>query len=183
MQFCFNSEAENSIIHAKNPADFRRFSQMNILCIDYGHKRVGLACADSELGVAVPIPAAVEGNPEARLEHIAREIAERKIGRIVVGYPYNMDGSAGFKAREVDAFIAVIEEKFGLPVVRFDERLSSFQAETDYSALSRAGKKSVAARKKLRRSGEIDSRASALILREYLESDGRRDSAGGGEAF
>ena len=94
-----------------------------------------------------------------------------------------MDGCAGFMAREVDAFIAVIEEKFGLPAVRFDERLSSFQAETDYSALSRAGKKSVAARKKLRRSGEIDSRASALILREYLASDGRGDSAGGGEAF
>lgn len=51
-----------------------------------------------------------------------------------------MDGSAGFKAREVDAFIAVIEEKFGLPVVRFDERLSSFQAETDYSASRAPGK-------------------------------------------
>lgn len=183
MQFCFNSAWENSIISAKNRADFRRFSEMNILCIDYGHKRVGLACADSELKVAVPIPAAVEGNPEARLDHIAREIRERKIGRIVVGYPYNMDGSAGFKAREVDAFIAEIEKKFGLPVVRFDERLSSFQAEADYSAVSRAGKKSVAARKKLRRSGEIDSRASALILREYLESDGGGDSPEGGGVF
>lgn len=155
---------------------------MNILCIDYGHKRVGLACADSELRVAVPIPAAVEGSPQARLEHIAREIRERKIGTIVVGYPYNMDGSVGFKAREVDAFIGVIEKMFGLPVVRFDERLSSFQAESDSSAFSRAGRKSVAARKRLRRSGDIDSRASALILREYLESGGG-DSASDGGAF
>ncbi len=156
---------------------------MNILCIDYGHRRVGLAYADSELKVAVPIAAAAEGSPEARLGHIAREVAERKIGKIVVGYPYNMDGSVGFKAREVDDFIAVLEEKFGLPVVRFDERLSSFQAESDYSAVSRAGKKSVAARKKLRRSGDIDSRASAIILREYLESGGAGDSACGGGAF
>ena len=74
---------------------------MNILAVDYGHKRVGLAYADSDLGVAVPIPAAVESSGEERLRHIASEIKNRKIEKIVVGYPLNMDGSRGEKAMEV----------------------------------------------------------------------------------
>ena len=154
---------------------------MNILGIDYGHKRVGLAYGDSQLKVSVPIPAAVESTFEARLEHIAREIKQRRIEKIVIGYPYNIDGSVGGKAREVDEYIKVLEEKFGLPVVRFDERLSSFQAECDYYASSSRSKKSVAARRKHRQSGDIDSRAGALILAEYLESDGSpADTQNGG---
>ena len=140
--------------------------------IDYGHKRIGLAYADTSLGVAVPIPAAVQPTLEARLEQIAQDIKLRSIDKIVVGYPYNMDGSVGDKAREVDEFIAKIEAAFGLPVERTDERLSSFQAENDFFAMSTKTKKSVAARKKHRRTGDIDSRACALFLREYLETQG-----------
>lgn len=145
---------------------------MNLLGIDYGHKRIGLAYADTSLGVAVPIPAAVQPTLEARLEQIAQDIKLRSIDKIVVGYPYNMDGSVGDKAREVDEFIAKIEAAFGLPVERTDERLSSFQAENDFFAMAPKTKKSVAARKKHRRTGDIDSRACALFLREYLETQG-----------
>ena len=145
---------------------------MNLLGIVYGHTRIGLAFADSSLGVAVPMPAAVQPTLEARLEQIAQDIKLRSIDKIVVGYPYNMDGSVGDKAREVDEFIAKIEAAFGLPVERTDERLSSFQAENDFFAMSPKTKKSVAARKKHRRTGDIDSRACALFLREYLETQG-----------
>ncbi len=145
---------------------------MNILGIDYGHKRVGLAYADTLLGVAVPITAAVENTTEARLEKIATEIKMRRIEKIVVGYPYNMDGSIGDKAREVDKFIEELERRFGLPVDRTDERLSSFQAEQDYFAMSSKAKKSIAARKKHRRSGDIDSRACAIFLQEYIDTKG-----------
>jgi len=141
---------------------------MNLLGIDYGHKRIGLAYADSELGVAVPIPAAVENSFEGRLAHIETEIKQRRIHKIVVGYPYNMDGSVGDKAREVDEFIKILEEKFGLEIDRADERLSSFQAENDYFSINSKPKKSLSARLKHRRSGDIDSRAIALVLGEYL---------------
>lgn len=143
---------------------------MNILGLDYGHKRIGLAYADSSLGVAVPIPAAVEASSEERLAHIAREIEQRKIQKLVVGYPYNMDDSIGGKAREVDEFIKVLEGRFNLPVDRADERLSSFQAENDYFAMNSKSKKSLSARIKHRKSGDIDSRAISLVLGEYLEN-------------
>lgn len=146
---------------------------MNILAVDYGHKRIGLAYADSELGVAVPIPAAVESSGEERLKHIASEIEKRKIEKIVVGYPLNMDGSAGSKAKEVDAYISRLSMLFGLPIEKADERLSSYQAETDLYSMTGKAPKTVAARQKHRRSGDIDSRAAALFLQEYLDSFGR----------
>ena len=143
---------------------------MNLLGIDYGHKRIGLAYADTLLGVAVPIQPAVESSLEARFLQIANEITQRKIEKIVVGYPYNMDGTIGDKAREVDGFIEELKKRFNLPVDTTDERLSSFQAEQDFFAMSSKTKKSVSARKKHRRSGDIDSRACAIFLQEYLDN-------------
>ncbi len=144
---------------------------MNILGVDYGHKRIGLSYADTDLGVAVPISAAVEPDFESRMGHIAAEIKLRSVDMLVVGYPLNMDGTVGHKALEVDEFIAELLRRFGLPVERADERLSSHQAESDMRAFSGGGKrKTLSGRKRMRKSGDIDSRASALFLQEYLDS-------------
>lgn len=132
---------------------------MNYLGIDWGEKRIGLAYAD-EVGIAVPLPAAVAVTKKERHNHIGRMIIQRRIAQLVVGYPLNMDGSVGFKAKEVDAFIKLLEQRFGLPVQRVDERLSSHSVE---QGLKRQKKKLD------RRSGEIDSRAAALILQDFIE--------------
>ena len=144
---------------------------MKILGLDYGHKRIGLAFAD-ELGVAFPIPAAVENSVEARLNHIALEIERRKPDMLLIGYPYNMDGSASQKMKEVDAFIEILKSRFSLPVDTSDERLSSFQAEADLEAFApkKSRKKTIAARQKYRRSGDIDSRAIAIVLQDYIDN-------------
>jgi putative Holliday junction resolvase len=87
-------------------------------------------------------------------------IKTRRIHEIICGYPLNMDGSVGTRAKEVDVFIGEIEKRFGLPVHRIDERLSSHSVEQGLKQQ----------KKKLdRRSGEIDSRAAALILQDFIE--------------
>ena len=133
---------------------------MNYLGIDWGEKRIGLAYAN-EVGVAVPLPAAVAATKKKRFEHIESIIIARSIHEIVCGYPLNMDGSVGFKANEVDAFILETEERFGLPVHRADERLSSDSVKQ----IIKQQKK-----KLTRESGEIDSRAAALILQDFIEA-------------
>ena len=133
---------------------------MRCLGIDYGERRIGLAWGD-ELGVATPLPAATEADFEARMEHIAGLVAQRRVTDFVVGYPYNMDGSVGFKAQEVDAFIVKLEERFGLPVHRIDERLTSHSVE---QGLGLSGKKERA----LRKTGAVDSGAATLILQDWL---------------
>jgi putative Holliday junction resolvase len=134
---------------------------MNTLGIDYGEKRIGLAFADA-VGVPTPLPAAVAPRKADRFARIDHVIRERRVDRLVVGYPLNMDGSTGFKAREVDAFVAELEKRFRLPVHRVDERLSSHAVEQALRG---------SRRKPSRQSGAVDSAAATIILRDFLEAE------------
>lgn len=138
---------------------------MRCLGIDYGTKRIGLSHGD-EVGVATPLPAVVVPASEVRWAAIEALVRQRRITDIVVGYPYNMDGSAGFKAREVDAFVAELRRRFGLPVHLVDETLTSYEAE---STIPKKNRRAV------RDQGLVDSRAATLILQDFL--DQRRPAA------
>lgn len=134
---------------------------MHCLGIDYGTKRVGLAQGD-DLGVATPLPALVDADETARWQKLGDVIKQRRITDLVLGYPYNMDGSVGFKAKEVDAFAAKLKAQFGLPVHLVDETLTSHAAE---SSIPKKDRRSV------RGSGTIDSRAACLILQDFLDQN------------
>ena len=143
---------------------------MNYLGIDYGEKRIGLSFAD-ELGIALPIPPAIGKSLEDRLQQISDVIKQRRVGAIVIGYPYNMDGSIGFKAKEVDQFIDILKVRFQLPIHQTDERLTSAQAEFDMqSIMHKKKRKTIAQQQRDRKTGDIDSRAATLILQEFLNA-------------
>ena len=132
---------------------------MNYLGIDWGEKRIGLAFAD-DVGIAMPLPAAVAASKKERMRHIEKMLTQRKAEELVVGYPLNMNGTVGFKAKEVDEFIGELEKRFRLPIHRIDERLSSHSVEQGFKGQQK---------KPSRQSGEIDSRAAALILQDFIE--------------
>ena len=132
---------------------------MRYLGIDYGERRIGLSYGD-ELGVATPLPALVDSRKTDRLEKLASVVVGRRITHIVLGYPYNMDGSVGFKAEEVDRFAQELTARFGLPIQRVDERLTSHEA----AKFLKKGRDD-----ELRRSGKLDSMAACLILQDYLD--------------
>ncbi len=132
---------------------------MRCLGIDYGERRIGLSYGD-EIGVATPLGAVDGGDRGEGFPRLARVLAERGITDLVVGYPLNMDGSIGFKAREVDAFIRELDDRFGLVIHRVDERLTTEEAK----ARLPKGRDDA-----LRRSGRIDSMAAALILQDFLD--------------
>jgi putative Holliday junction resolvase len=133
-------------------------ASMRCLGIDHGAKRIGLSCGD-ELGVATPLAALTDSSPRVRWEKLAAVIRERRITDIVLGHPLNMDGTAGAKAKEVEAFAAQLEAASGLPVHLVDERLTSYEAE---QAVPKRQRRAV------RASGLIDSRAACLILQDFL---------------
>jgi putative Holliday junction resolvase len=132
---------------------------MHCLGIDYGTKRVGLAHGD-EVGVATPLPALVDAEAAVRWAKLGEVIRQRRITDLVLGYPYNMDGSTGFKAKEVDEFAEKLKKQFGLPVHLVDETLTSYVAEASVPKKARRG---------VRDSGLIDSRAACLILQDFLD--------------
>ena len=134
----------------------------NALGIDYGRRRIGLSFAD-ELGVAMPLRA-VPGVEEAGcFDALAEVVRIRKPSFLVVGYPLNMDGTEGTRAKEVDAFVEELKRRFFLPVEKLDERLTTYQAQDDL------GKTKTKSRREKNR-GEVDSAAATLILRDFLES-------------
>ena len=135
------------------------------LGIDYGEKRVGLSHGD-ELGFAFALAAATEADPEARLARIGEEIRRRRVDALVVGYPLRMDGSRSRTTDAVDAFVAELERRFGLPVHRWDETLSSAAAE---EALGRRKPRSPEERRAQARTGELDSKAAQLILQGFID--------------
>ncbi len=142
---------------------------MKCLGIDYGERRIGLSFGD-DLGVALPLPALTDVSVDQRLEGMTDVIKKRGVTDLVVGYPYNMDGSIGFKAQEVDRFIEKLESLFKLPIHRIDERLTSEEA----SKHLKKGRDD-----ELRRSGKIDSMAACLILQDFLNQ--RTDLFASGE--
>ena len=132
---------------------------MRWLGIDYGTKRVGLAYGD-EVGVATLLPALIDADETVRWTKLGEVVKQRRITGLVLGYPYNLDGSAGFKAKEVDAYAAKLKAQFGLPLHLVDETLTSAEAESSIAKKDRRG---------VRGSGLVDSRAACLILQDFLD--------------
>ena len=131
---------------------------MRFLGIDHGTRRVGLSYGD-ELGVATPLPALIDADEAKRWAGLVAVVKQRRATDLVVGLPLNMDGTAGFKAKEVEAFAARLRIEFGLPVHLVDERLTSYEAEATIAKSKR---------RDVRASGVIDSRAATLILQDFL---------------
>lgn len=140
--------------------------RLRILAIDYGKRRIGLAISD-EMGLtARPLAVLTRTNRRNDLRRLRELAREHAVGRIVVGQPLNMDGSAGSMAEEAARFAARIQKELGLPVELADERLSSWEAEQ--MRPSKAGRHGVAK----------DDIAAAVILRDFLERrHGRKANA------
>ena len=135
-----------------------------LLALDYGRKRIGLAASDS-LGLTAQPITTLEGTPEQALTEIAKICAGREIELLVLGLPFNMDGSEGPMAAEVRAYSARLTAATGLPVEFCDERLSSFAAEED---LRQMGVKRRRGKRASKERGRLDAMAAAVILREYM---------------
>ena len=129
-----------------------------ILGIDHGDKRFGIALSDA--GQLIATPRQVATGEDALWEALGALVKEEDIEAVVVGLPLNMDGSEGPRARKVIEFSREVEKRTGLPVNAWDERLSSFEAE---SALTEAGIHGH------RRKERVDMVAAQIILQGYLD--------------
>jgi putative Holliday junction resolvase len=137
---------------------------MRTLGVDLGRVRIGLAVADEVLRTARPVSTVIRRGGERDLEAIAGVARDYEVTRAVVGLPLNMDGTEGPSARLARAFAPRLEAALGVPVELFDERLSSFEAE---SRLRDQGFSS----KDLRRM--VDAEAAAVILQGWLDRSAR----------
>ena len=140
---------------------------MRILGIDYGSRRIGVAFCD-ELGMTAQGAATIiRKNREADLDAIAALVRRYDIERIVIGYPLRLDGSEGVECETINRFRRRLEGRLSLPVVRWDETLSTKEAE---EIIRRTG----VPRKKTK--GIVDRIAASVILKGYLDALARGEN-------
>ena len=138
----------------------------SILAFDFGRKRIGIATGDTITGTAGPRPAVAVTGSGPDWNAISREVRTLQPHLLVVGAPYNADGTPGALANDASGFAAELERRFGLPVKRVDERFSSLQANERLKAQRASGE-----RKRRIRREDIDSAAAAVILERWLAGE------------
>ncbi|MFQ5678920.1 MAG: Holliday junction resolvase RuvX [Gemmatimonadota bacterium] len=133
------------------------------MALDYGRRRIGVAASDPTRTIASPCgTVSASGRPEEPSDRLLELLAELEPTELVVGIPLQMDGSEGEMASEARRFGQALAERTGLPVIEWDERLTTAQARRELAAGARA-------RRRGRDKGLADRVAAALILRGYLQ--------------
>jgi putative Holliday junction resolvase len=134
---------------------------MRILGVDYGEKRIGLAVSDPLGLFAQPLEAVeVAGDLAGAAARVAGIARESGAAEIVLGLPRQMDNTLGTKAEEVLAFKELLEKAFDLPVITWDERLSTAQAERHLRETGWS---------RVKRQRRVDMVAAQIILQGYLD--------------
>jgi putative Holliday junction resolvase len=138
---------------------------MKYLALDVGDRRVGVAVSDPTGLIATPLAVVHRKSKVEDFRQIARLVREQKVEGLVVGLPLQADGSAGPQARRIQRYglavaAALQAEGLDLPIVFWDERLSTVRAQESMIA---------AGRKARDRRARIDAAAAAVILQDYLD--------------
>lgn len=141
-----------------------------IVGIDYGLARLGLALSDERKIIAnslktLPAERKAEATAHKLIKELNQHAADHhyEVEEIVIGMPLMMNGKKGMLADEVIHFVALLKELLTIPIVTWDERLSSVQAD-------RSLREGNFSRKK--RSKMVDGVAATIILQSYLDNKG-----------
>jgi putative holliday junction resolvase len=143
------------------------------MALDVGDERIGVAISDQTGYLARPLEIIARRPGPSSFLRIAQIVAEQGVGTIVVGLPLMPDGSEGEQVRSTRAYVAGLTEHVDIPIVYWDERLTTFRAREimaeQGSARGRRGRPMGETRKAKRRRRD-DAVAAAVILQEYLDA-------------
>lgn len=135
---------------------------MRALGLDLGERRVGVAVCDSAGTVATPVETLVRtGDPDRDLQAMADQVHQWEAEIVVVGLPVSLDGSEGPAARTARAETGRLERLLEVPVVSYDERLTTVIAERSLMEQQMKGPQ---------RRGVVDQVAAAVMLQSWLDA-------------
>lgn len=139
---------------------------MRILGLDVGTKTVGVALSD-EMGWTAQGLETISINEDQNnfgFKRIDQIVKQYTVTKIVVGLPKNMNGTVGPRGQACIDFAAKLEQKYNIPTIMWDERLTTMAAERVLLEADVSRKK----RKKV-----IDKLAASIILQGYLDSNSK----------
>jgi len=132
-----------------------------ILALDYGTKRIGVALSD-ELGwTAQPLETLNRHTLDRDIAHIASLVGTHEVRQVLLGFPMQLDGREGPAIQAMREFQTRLEQGVNVPVILWDERLTTKAAEDFLIAADVSRKK---------RKGAVDRIAASILLQSYLAS-------------
>ncbi|MBI5222490.1 MAG: Holliday junction resolvase RuvX [Candidatus Magasanikbacteria bacterium] len=123
---------------------------MNVLAIDYGKKKIGLAFAQTGLDLVLPAGQISGHDNRVKREKIVEIIKEKKVDKLVVGLPLGLNGEENDNTRAVKEFVEKLKKLYDIAVEFVDERFTSRQADRMGKGVSR------------------DEKAAMIILQSYV---------------
>jgi putative holliday junction resolvase len=131
-----------------------------VLGIDVGSVRIGLAVSDETRTLASPL-VTLPNDPRSLWTHIAGEMKDRRVERVVIGLPRRLDGTEGEAAVQARRFAAELERRVATVIEFWDERFTTAVAER---SLIESGVR------RRRRREVIDAVAAAVLLQSWLDA-------------
>ena len=135
-------------------------NKVRFVGLDLGSKRIGVSICDERQSIATPFKTINKTNTNELINELKVIIEEYNIGGIIVGNPINMDGSIGRSAQSVHDIASNISKSINIPVILWDERLSTVGAFKLSSQLDVNVSKRVES---------IDQNAAAFILQGAID--------------
>jgi putative holliday junction resolvase len=140
-----------------------------LLAFDYGARRIGVATGETLAGLTRGVATLNDVGGAPDWQAIDALLREWRPTLLVVGLPYNADGTASPMTARASAFAGALGERSGLPVELVDERLSSVEAESRLREERGSGR-----RRRLQR-GDVDREAARLLAEQWLNEHARGD--------
>jgi putative holliday junction resolvase len=131
------------------------------MALDVGDKTIGVAVSDALLLTAQSRPTIRRKDLTSDLETLRRLAMENEVHEIVVGQPFHMNGKESPQSQKVARFVDELHKVLDLPVIFWDERLTSFEAEQHLEQMGLNWRQ---------RREQVDKIAAMIILQNYLDS-------------
>jgi len=134
-----------------------------VMAFDFGRRRIGVACGDTLSRTASPLTGIANTAAGPRWDIVDSLIRDWQPALLVVGLPYNADGSESGMSQTVRGFANELGQRYALPVRLIDERYSSLEAETRLKSERESG-----LRKRRVAKADVDAAAACVILERWL---------------
>jgi putative Holliday junction resolvase len=131
------------------------------MALDVGDRKIGVSISDALLLTAQSRPTLRRKDLNSDIETLRRLAKENEVHEIVVGQPLHMDGRKSPQSQKVALFAEQLHKVLDLPIVFWDERLTSFEAEQHLEQLGLNWRQ---------RREQVDKIAAMIILQNYLDS-------------
>ena len=138
----------------------KEFAGRKLMAIDFGVRKLGIAISDRGHMIGSPLATIKRRNIQQDFSALEKLINQKEAAALIIGMPYELDGSIGRSAKQAQSFADLLDKKLNMPISFFDERFTTRAASRAFTAAGMTGKQA----------DQFDDKvAAAIILQTALD--------------